>query len=171
MKLAAMMYNIGEGQKADSLLYALADKLAASGVRLAGAVQANGPDAEFGCSDMYLRELATGRTSKTSQFRGKGASGCRLDSAALEDVVGLARNAIGPDIDLVIVNKFGKQEAEGNGFRAVIEAAVAEGCPVLVGLRAEHLKDWTEFAGGEGQVLALDEGAVSQWCERAVHKS
>jgi nucleoside-triphosphatase THEP1 len=164
MKLAAMVYNTGEGQRADALLYDLADQLAARGLKLAGAVQKNGPGSEFGCSDMYLRELATGRTSKTSQFRGKGASGCRLDSSALEDVVGLARNAIGPDVDLVIVNKFGKQEVEGNGFRAVIEAAVTEGCPVLVGLRAEHVPDWTEFAGGEGEVLALDEKAVRAWC-------
>lgn len=52
----------------------------------------------------------------------------------------------GPDV--LIVNKFGKQEAEGEGFRPVIAAALAVGIPVLVGLNTLNAPAFRSFASG-----------------------
>ncbi|MEX5726690.1 hypothetical protein Ga0609869_000043 [Rhodovulum iodosum] len=50
---------------------------------------------------------------------------CRLDPAALETAVGLVAAGLSSGADLLIVNKFGKHEAAGRGFRYVVAEAVA----------------------------------------------
>jgi molybdate transport system ATP-binding protein len=66
-----------------------------------------------------------------SQPRGTGASGCRLDPAGLAEAAGAVARAIDADVALLIVNKFSKQEALGQGLRGEIAQAVAAGVPVL----------------------------------------
>ena len=48
---------------------------------------------------------------------------------------------------LLIVNKFGKIEADGGGLREAIAEAVDLGIPVLVGVPARNLDRWRAFAG------------------------
>ncbi|ESR22548.1 hypothetical protein N177_4113 [Lutibaculum baratangense AMV1] len=66
--------------------------------------------------------------------------------------------------DLVIINKFGKREAEGGGFVPVICAALAAGVPVLVGLNDSNRADFETFAAGLAVRLSPDDGAVLAWC-------
>lgn len=58
------------------------------------------------------------------------------------------RRSLSVVADLVILNKFGKQEAEGRGFREALAGAVAEGIPVLVGLNALNKAAFETFAAG-----------------------
>jgi len=52
----------------------------------------------------------------------------------------------------------------GNGFRSVIETAVAREIPVLLTLNADHLVMWESFTGGFGVILAPDLAAIDLWC-------
>ena len=54
MKLAAVLYDVGEGRAVDSLLASLALRLKRAGFRLAGAVQSNVAVAGTGRSDIVL---------------------------------------------------------------------------------------------------------------------
>lgn len=167
MKLATIAYDAGEGELADALLRDLAHRLRDRGLKLAGAVQWNAPQPGGSRCDMELEDLATGRRFSTAVDKAPGAPSCRLDASALEDVAGFVASSISPALDLVIVNRFGKQEIAGNGFRAVIEAAVVNELPVLTAVNRTYSGDWAAFAGAECAQLDADPSALETWC-RAV---
>lgn len=61
--------------------------------------------------------------------------------------------ALSGSVDLVIVNKFGKQEVLGQGLRAEIAAGVLAGLPLLTAVRDDMLAAWSDFAGEDWQRL------------------
>ncbi len=65
--------------------------------------------------------------------------------------------------DLLIVNKFGKMEGEGRGFRDLIARAVAEGVPVLIGVNGLNRDALEVFLGGPAPLVAAEVGAVLDW--------
>ncbi len=148
---------------ADRLLAATADTLQAQGWRLAGAIQDNIDYGEGRDCDMDLRILGDdGPTIRISQSLGPSATACRLDSGALALAVGRAETALAQGADLVIVNKFGKQECFGRGFRDFIAEALAQGIPVLLSVPSEQLPGFQEFAGDLAEPVARD--AIMDWC-------
>ena len=153
----------GERGRVDEVIAELAETLVRGGLDVAGLVQSN-PVREGRCRcDMALRELASGREIGISQDLGNGSRGCRLDPGALETAVGWVQASLSPDIDVLILNKFGKREAEGAGLRPVIASAVALGIPVVVGLGAENRAAWEAFCGGDGEIVQATEiGHVAQ---------
>lgn len=164
MKLAAITYVAGGGDGVDRLLRGVAHDLRAKGFKLAGAVQWNEPkDGDTRCA-MVLEDLATGERLDVSAEPSNDPHACRLNAYALEEVAGRVAGSIGPGVDLVILNRFGKQEAARAGFRAIIEAAVANDLPVLTGLNAAHRPLWQDFTGGASDELAPAADAVQAWC-------
>lgn len=142
--------------EADRVICCLAERLALAGLQLAGLVQSNVERHGRCRCDMVLKDLANGRRMPISQDLGDGARGCRLDHGALETAVGWVEESIVPGIDAVLLNKFGKREAEGAGLRPAIAAAVALEIPVIVGLAPENREAWDVYCGGEGRVCAID---------------
>ncbi len=63
----------------------------------------------------------------------------------------------------MIINKFGKSEAEGNGLRAVIAEAIARDVPVLVGLNVANEAAFEAFAGGLAHKLTPEVKTVCDW--------
>lgn len=161
MRLAYTM-SPGRGDT-DLVLQRLATKLAARGVRCCGTVQINSERADAGPCDMDVRVLPDGAVLRISQDLGPQARGCRLDPAALETAVGLVAAKLSSGADLLIINKFGKHEAEGRGFRDVIAEALGMDIPVLVGLNALNRQAFELFAGGLAVPLPLDPGALMAW--------
>jgi nucleoside-triphosphatase THEP1 len=149
----------------DLVLQRLATDLAARGFRCCGAVQINSERDRDGTCDMDVRVLPDGAILRISQDLGPEARGCRLDPAALETAVGLVAASLPSGADLLIVNKFGKHEAEGRGFRDVIAAAVAMDIPVLVGLSALNRPAFESFAEGLAIQLPCDPAALRTWVE------
>ena len=96
---------------------------------------------------MVLVDLAGGRSIRISEDRGAGARGCRLDTNELLQAMSLARGAMTARPDLLIVNKFGKSESEGGGFRDLIAEAVEQEIPVLVAVPWRNIDAWRRFAG------------------------
>ena len=99
-----------------------------------------------GRCDMDVRVLPQGTTLRISQSLGRGARGCRLDADALETAVTLVDAALENGADCLIINKFGKQEANGRGFRNTIAEALVRELPVLVGLNGLNLEAFQTFA-------------------------
>lgn len=165
MKLAYTMMD-GRGDM-DLLLASLADALTAEGIACSGVVQINtecGPDRPC---DMDLRILPTDETLRISQTLGVGARGCRLDPDALEHAVARTMAQL-PKSDLLIINKFGKHEALGRGFRPLIAEAIAMELPVLCGVNGANLEAFTTFTDGLAQRVAPDLSALRQWAVPSV---
>jgi hypothetical protein len=147
---------------ADRLIADLARDLQARGLRIAGATQTNhdlGPDCACDM-DMQVIGDSTGPV-RISQSLGNGASGCRLDTGALEDVV--ARTA--PYLDgaeLVIIPKFGRQEAMGRGFYSLIAQAVQADLPVVLYVPRQQHDAFLEFAGDLAMRIPPED--LQLWC-------
>lgn len=150
----------GEG---DRVLAALAARLQAQGLRLAGAVQENLDRGGDRPCDMDLRLLGSGLRVRISQSLGPASLGCRMDADGIERAAGLAAAALATGADLLIVNKFGKQEAEGGGFRQLIGQALAEGIPVLTQVKPVNRAAFDAFAGDLAQELPPDPQALADW--------
>ena len=159
-----LAYTMAPGRgDTDLILFKLAKMLAARGLRCCGTVQINSERADAGPCDMDVQVLPDGAVLRISQDLGRSARGCRLDPAALETAVGLVSASLDLGADVLIVNKFGKHEAEGRGFRTVIAEALSNGIPVIVGINALNLSAFQEFAEGIAVSLAPECGRLADW--------
>ena len=162
-------YVMPEGRgSADALLREVATRLEAEGATLAGAVQTTAePDAQGHCR-MDLHMLPGGEVVRISQNLGTLSEGCRLDPDGLERAVGLVDAALEAGPRMLIVNRFGKQEVEGRGFRPLIGKALALDIPVLVALSRANLDGFAAFAEGLEQALPPDVDAILDWCRAQI---
>ncbi len=159
---------VGRDRPVDDILGAVARMLQAEGLAVAGFLQReSGGDGEC-CNRIDLEDIATGEYHVISQALGSGAQGCRLDPQALAGVAGPLLSALDTRPDLLILNRFGKGESEGQGFRAVIEEACARGIPLLTAVRESYVEAWQAFAGELGVVLAPDSEIVVAWARGAI---
>jgi nucleoside-triphosphatase THEP1 len=164
MRIAAIKYRAGEAEKIDAMLCGLAGRLRREGYKLAGSIQWNkGAESGYHC-DMDFEDLASGRRLRGSIDQACPTEGCRLDSSALEDAAGLVAASIAPGIDLVIINRYGKQEVQGRGFRQAIAAAIAQDLPVLTVLNKVHDGSFAAFTGEAATELPPTLEAIEDWC-------
>lgn len=167
MKLA---YVIAPGRgETNQLLAGVADTLKARGVSLAGTVQLDTERAEEFHCDMDVLVLPDGPKIRISQYLGAGSKGCKLNPEALETSVAATEARLAEGADLLIVNKFGKQEAEGRGFRNAVGEALARDIPAIIGVSAATVEAFREFVG-EAEELAPNTDAIMAWAVDATGK-
>jgi hypothetical protein len=154
----------------DLLLHRVSLSLVARGLRTAGTAQVNIERDDAGPCDMDVIVLPDGPRLRISQSLGAASKGCRLDPQALEAAVGLVQARL-TGSDCLIVNKFGKHEAEGRGFRPVIAEALSRDLPVLVGVNQLNLPAFEVFTGGLAARLDPDPGVLETWLLRHIDAS
>lgn len=160
-RVAAILYRPQDD--VDGLLADFALELARSGERIGGIVQQNVKDGS-GCQvGMQAIDLMTGAEVSICQPLGSGAMACKLDAAGLAEAAVAVTRAIAADVDLIVINKFSKQEAAGEGLRDEIADAIAAGIPVLTAVPEKCLEAWDDFTGGIGTSLLCERGAIEGW--------
>lgn len=143
----------------DLVLAELSVQLRDAGHTLAGAVQYTSGCGGHHC-DMDLQVLPDGPVLRISQNLGGASTGCRLDAGALERaVMEVAQRLAGAQ--LLIVNKFGKHEAEGRGFRQLIAEALSAGLPVLIGINSMNRDAFFDFVGDLAEPVPAEK--VADW--------
>ncbi|OKH86270.1 DUF2478 domain-containing protein [Thalassospira sp. TSL5-1] len=157
---------VQERGQVDRLLENVARRLIAEGANLAGVVQVNAEREGARHCDMLVQVLPNGAQFDISQKLGNESRGCRLDVAALEEAVAAVGVSLEnrPDIDLLVINKFGKHEAQGRGFRDLIAQMLMRDVPVLLGVNPLNRAAFDAFSGGEATELAADEDSIYFWC-------
>lgn len=151
---------------ADDTLRRVAAILRAQGCTLAGVLPEPCTTPDRHACDMDLIDLASGVRLNISQKLGRHSTGCRLDGAAIEAAaIAVAEGLIAASIaaDLMLLNRFGKQEATGHGFHAVIVGALERGVPVLVGVNGLNRPAFEAFAAGLAVELPDSPSAVLGW--------
>ncbi len=58
--------------------------------------------------------------------------------------------------DFVILNKFGKTEAEGGGFRDIIADVIMASVPLLIAVPWRNIESWRAFVGDACAEVVLD---------------
>lgn len=146
------------------LLQSVVDRLNADDLKVQGYLQKEIMLPNRCKCDTYLENLMNGDQLKISQDLGNGARGCKLDNSILSKLSEIAMGDLDLSPGLLIVNRFGRSEAEGRGFREVIGKAISMGIPVLTAVKTEYYDDWKSFSDELGRDLPADFDAVSSWC-------
>jgi hypothetical protein len=157
--LAALVYD--QDQDPDQVLRVFAADLGSRGYRAVGLVQLghHGDDAPR-LSAMLVH---SGEELQLFQDLGPWAKGCRLDVGQLLNAGAQVASAIDQGADLVIVNRFGRQEREGKGLTYLIERALSADIPVVIAVPSHRFADWIEFADGMSVKLRCDLGSLTAW--------
>lgn len=71
--------------------------------------------------------------------------------------------AIDRGADLVIVNRFGRQECAGKGLSRLIEHALSADIPVVIAVPSHRFADWIKFADGMSVKLPCQRSALDTW--------
>ena len=155
---------IGRDSDVERLFDEAIEILRRNGVKLAGYLQRDIPGDTGCCSILLLENIATGDRAKISQSLGKGSRGCRLDPSALAELSKNLASEIDDNTGMLILNRFGKGESDGQGLRVAIEKAIEFDIPVLTAVRDDYIGSWREFCGEFGVEISPTRKAVFSWC-------
>ncbi|UWQ86009.1 DUF2478 domain-containing protein [Leisingera caerulea] len=159
--LAAINFETGD---IDGLLADVATSVDALGLTVRGALQSRGATiGECHCADMDLTTIGSNRTFRISQPLGNGSHGCRLHPGALAECSSFLERELLRGADLLILNRFGRGESEGRGFRDLIGKAITMNIPVLTATRPLYAEAWTAFTADAGCDLPMDRDTVLGW--------
>lgn len=162
--LAAVQFD--DGQDIDELLTAFVHEQIGRGLNVRGVLQSRGSSGgECHCADMDLHAIGSDIIFRISQPLGNGSSGCRLHPGALAECSAFIDREIEQGADLLILNRFGKGESEGRGFRDLISRTLTRGIPVLIAVRPAYLSAWEQYSGEYGVTLPFSFTALSDWFE------
>jgi hypothetical protein len=156
--LAALVYE--QHQDPDRILREFADELNRGGYRAVGLVQLGRHCADAGLSAMLVH---TGEQLHLVQDLGTCSEGCRLDVGQLLDAGQRIAGAIEAGADLLIVNRFGRQEREGKGLCHLVEHALGADIPVVIAVPSHRFADWIKFAEGMSVKLSCDRESLDAW--------
>jgi hypothetical protein len=157
--LAALVYQTDEDP--DQILREFAADLNGRGYRAVGLVQTG-----HHCVDapkLSAMLVHTGEELQLFQDLGACAAGCRLDVGQLLDAGSQVASAIDQGADLVIVNRFGRQEREGKGLTYLIERALSADIPVVIAVPSHRFTDWIKFTDGMSVKLRCNRPALDAW--------
>lgn len=164
-------YVIGPGRgDTDLLLASVAARINEAGLRTCGTVQVNTACDGDGPCDMDVQVLPDGPVIRISQSLGPEARGCRLDPGALETAIAACEAGL-DKAEVLLVNKFGKQEALGRGFRGLMAEALSRDMPVLVGLNALNRQAFFDFTEGAATEVTPERDTIVSWVLQAVEAS
>lgn len=160
-RLAAIVYE--NDQYPDEMFRWIVGECRDQGLPLAGVLQYPAFEGADQRCDVVLEDLATGHRTLLFEERGAGARGCRLDVAALVDASMRIENSLDGNPVLLVLNKFGKVEAEGGGMCRLLANALERGIPAVIGVPERNLAAWRSFAGDFSAELGVDRDQVAEW--------
>lgn len=163
LRPAGVLYTAATGEM--PILADFARELASRGWRVGGLAQETirGPDGYK--REIIATELDSGEKITLAKYKGDRSkeSECGFDTAALAETTRAIRRAIEARVDLIVIEKFGRQEMEGSGLFDEILAAMAEGIPTVTLVSAKALEQWNRLTGGLSTILAADLAAIWRW--------
>lgn len=162
-RIAAIIYRPDDD--VDALLAEFAFDLARNGTPVGGIVQRNLRDATGKKIGMEVLDLVSENSISICQALGSGAMACKLDAGGLAEAAMAVSRAVNNDVALIVINKFSKQEALGQGLRDEFAAAIMAGVPVLTAVPEKCLDAWNTFTGGHGTTLLCARDVVEGWWE------
>lgn len=163
IKKAAVLF--GPDQSIDGLFGRFAMQLVSDGVRVGGIVQKMHSQVQGKLGAIDAIEIDTGKSIsiKTPHLQTTEPGTCLLDVSSLAECSNAIHRAIAGDFDLVVIEKFGRQEAKGEGLADEIMATLASDTPAIIALPQNYLDDWNTMTGGEIKILPPTMDAMIAW--------
>jgi nucleoside-triphosphatase THEP1 len=146
----------------DRLLLDFAEDVRGSGLRVAGIIQLGRARAP-GNSELDAIVLPSAERVNLGHHRTGDAIGCRPDSRRLAGVARVIVAAIAEGVHLVVINRFGKLEAEGRGLIHLIRTAVDADSPVVTAVPEHRFAAWLNYSDGMSVRLRCHRAALDHW--------
>lgn len=163
---AAAIHHDGSA-RADALLAEAVAALQGQGLRVRGLLMEHVGElvGDTACAaQMFMVDVSTQERYLVSQAMGSLSKACRADPQGFARATVVLRRALAERADLVVLNRFGRLEAEGTGMSAELLDLMAEGVPLLTVVTPACRDAWDRFSGG-APVLPPDEAAVRNWLD------
>jgi nucleoside-triphosphatase THEP1 len=158
-RIAAVVGN--DGANAQALLVGMAAEWRARGAKIVGVTAEGHGLPGRACGAGFLRDVASGEAHTIYQKGPPSGTSCHLDTAGVANA-GVAIVEQIPGCDLVILNKFGKLEATGNGLAVAFAAAIAADKPLLTTVSDKHRDAWRIFAP-HAIFLGAEKAVLQDW--------
>jgi hypothetical protein len=155
-----------DSKAAQALMRAFAEDRRREGWRVAGLVQTRVTDSVSGRLRVALQDVASGALYRISQDLGRGSVACNLDTSELALACAAIERSAREGVDLIVLSKFSKQEAERAGLCDAFRAAMLAHTPVVVAVSPDFLAEWRAFAGELAEFVAADGAALQEWWRR-----
>jgi len=133
------------------------------GIRVAGAVEVVSEGDGGSCGSLALTNLSDGAIIRISQDLGPGSTSCNIDPAGLAEACAAVERDIARGADLVVLSKFGKQEAARGGLGDAFRASIEAGLPVVTAVSPAMAEPWQAFAGGLSAFIQAEEARLEAW--------
>jgi hypothetical protein len=157
--VAALVYEAD--QQPDGVLLDFVSMLRAEGLRPVGLVQCGHHNA--GVAELAATMVHSGERVDLFQEAAIYTQGRRLDLDKLAAARVAMMAAIDEGADLLIVNRFGRQEQRGRGLAHLIEYALDADAPVVVPVPAFRFDDWIAYIEGMCGKLPCESTALAAW--------
>ena len=155
-------------ERPDTAITEAVARLRADGIDVQGLLQEGTEGSASCCATLFLEDIGSGRRVEIFQNRGRETRGCRLDASGLAEAAAWLREAIESRPAVLVLNRFGRQEAEGRGLVDEIAAAAVAGIPVIVPVNEKLLPEWDAFSGGADDRMPANPDRILQWCRSIV---
>jgi hypothetical protein len=140
----------------------LAARWAAS-ARIAGVIAEDHGLPDRKCTAGYLRSIGSGARYPIFQDLGPGSEACHLSGPEALTATAAVERDIAAGCDVVILSKFGKLEAAGEGLRPALVAAIEAHVPVLTSASPKFEAAFAAFATPLFVVLPADADRIDAW--------
>lgn len=157
--VAALVYEAH--QQPDHVLLNFVAALKAEELRPVGLVQIGHHNA--GVAELAAMMVHSGERIDLFQEAAAYTQGRRLDLDKLAAARSALMAVIDQGADLLIVNRFGRQEQQGRGLAHLIEYALGADVPVVVPVPAFRFDDWIAYIEGMCVKLPCDGDALTTW--------
>lgn len=131
--------------------------------RVAGVIAESHGLPDRACTAGFLRSIGSGERFPIFQDRGPGSTSCHLDGAGALTAAEAVRRDIATGCDVVVLSKFGKLEAGGEGLLDAFRAAIEARIPVLTSVSPVFEQALASFAAPSFSVLPADAAEIDAW--------
>ncbi|MGE3870612.1 MAG: DUF2478 domain-containing protein [Pseudorhodoplanes sp.] len=131
--------------------------------RIAGVIAEEHGLPDRHCRAGYLSHIATGTRFPIFQDLGPGSNACTLEGEGALTATAAIEKDIVDGCDLVLLSKFGKLEAAGQGLYGAFASAMAAEIPILTGVSDAYAPAWDAFAAPLSESLPADMERIEAW--------
>jgi hypothetical protein len=137
---------------ADAVLRSVVEQLLATGHVVHGHLQRQLDGKDVPCN-VELECVNTARRYSISQDLGKHSVSCRMDVAEVDKLAESLADSLNAQTNYLVINRFGKREAVGQGFCCALERAVELSIPVLTVVQLGWHQELLDYASPWVQIV------------------
>lgn len=150
------------GANADGVIDYVIEKLRSEGKKIAGMRQRT-IDVPTSVGAAELQNIENGEHHRITQAHGGDSDSWEINIAAIEAAAVTLAESLSVDLDLVVINRFGKLESAGGGFCCVIQRSIELGIPVLTVVNSQWQQRWHDYGDTYAATLPANSACVLQW--------